>query len=164
MPQKLRKEFLNWAPDREDFGNDGLVKATNVVHDSEGWRPVHIKTTTSFSTTGGLAASNATIVSIVAQPTGSVNDIAAAWISNDGTTSRVHIGVNGVTATPNTTGYPTANTFSTLGTAQEITAFDVCTLEDRIFFAVEARQENASPATTESLAFVAYSTVVSLPY
>ena len=57
----------------------------------------------------------------------------------------MHVGVNGVTSTSSTTGYPLS--FGTAGSDPFIYAFDVCEAEGRIFFTVEARQTNQGPIT-----------------
>ena len=150
---QIRTEFLNWRPDAEDFGNDGLTKAQNVVHDTEGWRPIHVKTSTSFATTNGLAASAATILSLVAKPIGTQGDLLCAWISSSATPT-LNVGQNGITMTSNTTGYPLS--FATLGTSHEIYAFDVTETSDgRTFFTVEARQTETG-GTVKTLTHCGY--------
>ena len=150
MPQNLRVNFLNWQPDKEDFGNEGLAVCTNAVHDSEGWKPIHLASAGAFATTGSLAASAATILSIVAKSVGTQGDKLCAWIT-DGVTPGLRVGVNGVTAGTNVTGYPLS--FATLGTSHEIYAFDVAETPEShtgvpmIFFTVEARQTLADTST-----------------
>jgi hypothetical protein len=149
----LRVDFLNWRPDQEVFGNDGLSVADNVIHDTEGWKVAHLSSSGAFATTGGLAASNATVLSIVAKPVGAGTDEFCAWIANQ-TTPTLHVGINGETAATSATGYPLA--FATAVTGAEIWAFDVCELGGKIIWTVEARAETSSPATTVSLAFAGY--------
>lgn len=159
MAEQVRVDFLNWRPDAEDVFNQGLVVATNAIHDTEGWKPVHVKTTTSFSTTGGLEASAATVTSLVAKPIGTGTDLMCAWISNN----TVQIGVNGVTMTSagsvggGLTGYPLA--FATAGTDQQISFFDVCENEGFVFFVVEAWQRQASPLTSVALRHIGYAAI-----
>ena len=148
----MRVTFLNWRPDTEDVGNDGLTQADNVIHDVEGYRPVHLMSSGSFSTTGGLAASNATVLSVVAKPVGSQGDYFAAWVA-DQTTPTLHVGLNGVTATTSATGYPLA--MATAATDAEIYAFDVCEYAGKILWTVEAQGTDAS-ATALSYAFAGY--------
>lgn len=154
-----RIAFLNWRPDAEDFGNEGLVTADNLVHESEGYKPVHLGSGGSFATTGGLgAATNATVLSLVAKPVGSQGDQLCAWLA-DMTTPTLHVGVNGVTATTTATGYPLA--FSTAyvnstATPIAIYAFDVCEYAGKTFFTVEARMGTSTPVTTQSIAFAGY--------
>ncbi|NJN46757.1 MAG: hypothetical protein HC808_10085 [Candidatus Competibacteraceae bacterium] len=149
----LRIDFLNWRPDQEVFGNDGLTQADNVIHDAEGWKPVHLASSGSFATTGGLAASNATVLSLVAKPVGAQGDVFCAWLANQ-TTPTLHVGINGATETTSATGYPLA--FATAVTGAEIWAFDVCELNGKVVWTVEARAQTSSPATTVSLAFAGY--------
>ena len=149
---KTRIDFLNWAPDAEDVGNQGLVEADNVVHDSEGWKEIHLGSSGSFATTGGLAASTQTILSVVAKPVGAQTDLFCAWL-NDATTPTLNVGINGVTASTSATGHPLA--FSTAVSNPEIWALDVCEYAGKICWTVEARGENAS-GTALSVAFAGY--------
>jgi len=151
MPS-VRVNFLNWRPDAEDVGNDGLTKADNVIHDVEGYRPAHLASSGAFSTTGGLAASSATVLSVVAKPVGSQGDLFCAWVA-DATVPTLHVGINGVTATTSATGYPLA--MATAATDAEIYAFDVCEYGGSIVFTVEAQATDAS-ATALSYAFTGY--------
>lgn len=148
----IRVNFLNWRPDSEDVGNEGLSVADNVVHDTEGWKPIHLASTTSFATTGGLAASTATILSLVAKPVGAQGDLFCAWIS-DQTAYTLHVGINGVTAATSATGFPL--TFTSVSTGHEIYAFDVCEYAGKIVWTVEAQAEDAS-STTLSAAFAGH--------
>lgn len=142
---QIRFDFLNLAPDVEDTENQGLTIAQNVVHDTEGYKPVHLGSAGSFVTTGGLGASNATVTSIVAKQVGASNDLFCAWIAND----TLHVGINGVTAASDTTGFPVS--FSTTGSSQEIVSFDVTELADKIFFVAQAQQTELVPSTTTTL-------------
>ena len=46
----LRLNFLNWRPDQDEWGFDGLIKANNVIHDTEGYKSVKMKTAGAFAT------------------------------------------------------------------------------------------------------------------
>ena len=146
----MKVTFLNWRPDRDDVGNDGLTKAENVVHDVEGYRPIHLASSGSFAT--AVAASDATVLSIVAKPVGSQGDLFCAWVA-DQTTPTLHVGLNGVTATTSATGYPLA--MATAATDAEIYAFDVCEYGGNIVWTVEAQATDAA-ATALSYAFCGY--------
>jgi hypothetical protein len=155
---ELRLNFLNWRPDSEDTDNDGLTVADNMIHESEGYKPVHLGSAGSFATTGGLAASNATVLALIAKPVGSQGDVITAWVSSKATPT-LHIGINGVTESGATTGYPlsfsTAYTDSTTSPLA-IYAFDACEYAGKIFFTVDARMGESSPSTTQTLRFSAY--------
>jgi len=138
----------------EDVGNDGLTVADNVLHDTEGWKIAHLATTTSFSTTGGLAASNATVLSIVSKPVGAGTDTFSAWITNE-TNPSLYVGINGVTASTAATGHPLS--FTTTSVNHEIYAFDVCEYGGYICWTVEAQAEDAG-STALSVAFAGYMT------
>ena len=147
---QIRIDFLNFNPDLEDTENQGLTVATNVIHEPEGFKPIHVATSTAFATTGGLGASVHTVVSVVAKPVGAGNDLFSAWIANN----TLHVGINGVTSTSTTTGYPLS--FSTAGSSQEIVAFDVTEYAGKIFFVAQAQQTQASPSATGTLMAVGY--------
>lgn len=148
----MKVNFLNWRPDRDDVANDGLTKAENVIHDVEGYRPAHLASSGTFATTGGLAASDATVLSIIAKPVGSQGDLFCAWVA-DATTPTLHVGLNGVTATTAATGYPLA--MAAAATDAEIFAFDVCEYGGKIVWTVEANATDAS-ATALTYAFAGY--------
>lgn len=147
---QVRLNFLNWQPDLEDEANQGLTVAQNLVHEPEGYKSIHLASAGSFATTGGLAASSATVTSIVTKPVGASGDLFCAWISND----TLHVGINGVTSAAVTTGYPLS--FATTGANQAITAFDVCEYAGKIFFTAEAAQGTSSPSTTVSIAHIGH--------
>lgn len=146
----FRFNFLNWRPDLEDVGNEGLTVADNCVHEPEGYKAIHLGSAGSFGTTGGLAASNATVLSVIAKPVGNNDDLFCGWIAN----STLHVGINGVTAASTTTGYPLS--FATAVASGEITVFDVCEAYNKIFFTVQADGIATTPATTLSLAVMGY--------
>lgn len=148
-----RVTFLNWRPDAEDVGNDGLTTADNVVHETEGYKPIHLASSGAFATTGGLAASNATVLSLVAKPVGAQGDLFCAWLA-DATLVTLHVGINGETASTSATGYPLQ--FATAVTSPEIWAFDVCEYGGKICWTVEAKASTSTPATTVSVAFAGY--------
>ena len=147
---EVRFNFLNFNPDSEDTENQGLTIAQNVVHDTEGYKAVHLGSAGSFSTTGGLAASAATITSIVVKPVGVGDDLSCAWIASD----TLHVGLNGVTAASVTTGFPVS--FATTGSSQEIVSFDVTEFADKIFFCAQAQQTEIAPSATSTLTTVGY--------
>jgi hypothetical protein len=149
----IRVNFLNWSPDAEDVGNEGLTTADNVIHETEGYKPVHLASSGTFATTGGLAASSGTILSVVSKPVGNQGDLFCAWLT-DATTPALYVGINGETAATSATGHPLA--FSTAVTSPEIYAFDVCEYGGKILWTVEAQGSASSPATTMSIAFAGY--------
>lgn len=145
-----RFNFLNWRPDLEDTEHDGLTVAQNVIHDVKGWEPAHLGSAGSFSTTGSLGASVATVTSLVAKGVGPFGAQFCAWLANN----QINVGVNGITSPATTTGYPLS--FSTAGASQAITVFDVCEYAGKIFFTVEATQTEAIPSTTTIIRHTGY--------
>ena len=131
-----RFQFLNWRPDLEDTEYEGLTVADNVIHEPEGYQPVHLGSAGSFATTGGLSGTGSSIVSVSAKRVGSTDDLFCAWVhvatSGPSSVSTLHVGVNGVTSSTTATGYPLSNT--KIGVTSVITAFDVCEYADKIFF------------------------------
>lgn len=159
MPS-FRKNFLNWRPDAEDFGNDGLVTADNVIHETEGYKPAHLESAGGFKTTGGLAGTTATVMAVQARPVGSQGDLLVAWLSTPATPT-LHIGINGVTGTTSATGYPLAFSTAYAGgstNAIGITAFDVTEYGGKIFWTVEAnfKTDVATSTVTNVKAFAGY--------
>ena len=147
---EARFEFKNLAPDIEDTENTGLTIASNVIHEPEGYKVAYLGSAGSFVTTGGLAASSATVTSIVAKPVGSKSDLFCAWIASD----TLHVGLNGVTSTSVTTGYPLS--FATTGSSQEVVVFDVTELAGKIFFTVQIQQSQAVPSAAATLTTTGY--------
>ena len=147
---EVRLNFLNFNPDTEDTENQGLTVAQNVIHETEGYKPVHLGTAGSFATTGGLGASVATVTSIVAKSVGSGSDLFCAWLAND----TLHVGINGVTSASVTTGYPVS--FATTGSSQEIVSFDVTEYADKIFFVAQAQQSEGVPSAIATRTAVGY--------
>ena len=148
---QVRLDFLNWNPDTEDTENKGLTIATNVVHDAEGYKQIRLQSAGAFSTTGGLGASNGTVISLIAKQIGHSNDRLCAWLTRAG---GLNIGLNGVTATSPTTGYPLSS--GTASASGEITVFDVCEYAGKITFTVEAQQVQSSPSATATLRHSGY--------
>ena len=148
---QVRVNFLNFNPDMEDVGNNGLTVANNVVHEPEGYKPIHLSSAGAFATTGGLGASVGTVISVVTKPVGSQNDTLSAWFTQAGV---LHIGLNGVTATTATTGYPLS--MATAAATGEITVFDVCEYAGKITFVVEAQGTTVVPSATVTLRHAGY--------
>jgi hypothetical protein len=138
---RIRKDFLEWRPDAEPFGNQGLSKAQNVVHDTEGYKPVYLNSAASFATTGGLQS----VTSIVCKPVGTQGDLMCAWLSNN----TLHIGINGATALNNST----TAAFSTAGSAPAVTSFDVCEYAGNWYVQAEAQQTEAGGTVTSVYAY-----------
>ncbi len=151
MTEQVRIDFLNWRPDQEDLGNDGLTVANNVVHDSEGYKPIYLASTGAFSTTGALAS----VSSIVTKPAGAQMTPFSAWLSAD----TIGVGFNGVSAVQ---AGATTTAFATTGATQVITAFDVAELNGQMVFVVEAQQNEGSPDTLTSIGLAGLITVTSV--
>lgn len=144
----MRVNFINWRPDVDDFPNDGLVKAQNCVHEPEGYKPVFLAAT--VTQTGNLAS----VSSIAAKPVGAQGDLFCAWITDN----TLYVGVNGVTATTASTGYPVSFASVVSGTGV-ITAFDVCEYGGLLFFTAEAQGTTITPSGTQTIRAAGYATV-----
>lgn len=150
----LKVNFLNFRPDLEDTENDGLTVAQNVVHEPEGYKAVYLASTGTLSTTGGLAS----VTSIVTKAIGVGDDTLSAWLSAD----TLHVGINGVTMTSTSTGFPVSFSTATTFGSPEITFFDTCELNGLVFFSAQASMSKQSPNTVTSIAVTGYSTIVSV--
>lgn len=144
---QVRVNFLNWNPDSDDVGNQGLSEADNVLHETEGYKPLHLGSAGSFATV--LSATTATTLSIVAKPIGAQGDLFCAWLSG-ASTPTLNVGINGATATSSATGYPPS--FGVAVTDPQIWAFDVAEYGGKIAWTVEAQGANAS-GTAVTVAF-----------
>ena len=137
----VKFDFLNWQPDLEDWNNPGLTIAENVFHSEEGYLAY-----SSFTGGAFVADTNiGTTPSIVARPVGTGEQIAVAYLHNAtaagaGFTIQLSIGLmNSQYATlANYTTY-TSSTVSTSYTGNNLVAFDVCELNDTLFFTAEAQ-------------------------
>lgn len=147
--QQTRVNFLNFNPDLEAENNQGLTVANNVIHEPEGYKPIHLATAGSFSQSGGMAS----VTSVVSKPIGSAGDVFSAWISQNG---NICVGVNGHTATTSSTGYPLS--FSTVSAASVISFMGVCEHADNVYFTVEAYNTRVlpNPSTVVSQSFSGY--------
>lgn len=152
---QVRLNFLNWRPDLEDENHDGLTVADNVIHSAEGFKSIGLFSAGSFSTTGGLGVSNATVRAAAARPVGNGGDYLVAWISGPASGAQLNIGINGVTATSDTTGYPTAVAMASANSFA-ISVFDVCEAYDKIFFTVRGEGQSTSPSAISEKAMTGY--------
>lgn len=142
----LKFDFLNWQPDQEDWNNTGLIEADNVLHSNEGYLPY-----SSFPTASFVADTNiGTTPSMVVRPIGTGEQIAVAYLHNAtaagaGFTIQFSIGLMG--SSYNTLGTYTTYTSSTITSAytgNAVMAFDVCELDDRLFFTAQAELPTAT--------------------
>jgi hypothetical protein len=131
----VKFDFLNWRPDMEDYNNDGLLTASNLLHDVEGYKQVLRQTTTSFSTTAPLNAGQNTVSSLKARPFGNAGALAIADIyAPTATTAAFRIGVQGENAFTTTTLATLASVY-----AADITTFSVAELGQRVVINAQAQ-------------------------
>ena len=133
---EVKFNFLNWRPDAEDYENDGLITADNLLHDTEGYLQILSNTTTSM--TNFAAGSGGTINSVLCRPQGSLRIAtstglvyaAAEIVDFNSNTLRALCG-------PVTNNALETGTGTTIATATSgvVTSFQLCELNDRIFFA-----------------------------
>ena len=142
----VKIDFLNWQPDQEDWNNEGLVTADNVIHSEEGYVPFSNFNTGSYvaSTTFGTAPS------IIFRPVGTNDQQLVAWLDNAtaagaGFTIDLNIGMTDsrYSGLGTYTTY-TSSTITSAWTGNNIAAFDVCELDDKIFWAVQAELPTAT--------------------
>jgi len=139
---EVRLNFLNWRPDLEALGNDGLTVAENVLHDAEGFKKITEQTAGAFSTT------TASVTDFKAVAIGTNNQTFCCWLSG----GTMFFGIDGVTAT----GPSTATAFATATAGQAISSFAVTEYGDDIFFCAVAEGTTAIPATLVSIGFSGY--------
>ena len=158
----LKLNFLNWRPDQDEYGNDGLTTADNVVHDTEGYKQVHLKSAGAFNT---IIPASWSVTSVVAQQAVRAGTAYTAFVGEanaGGPTNALGFGALFTTsgdmyrAIWNDTGYPTLNAFSTVGTNQNVVAFDHCYLGDKVFMVAVADQDVAATAGTQTVAALGY--------
>lgn len=136
----VKFDFLNWRPDLETYNHDGLIAADNVIHSEEGYLEYRTPTAGAFATSTALN----TCPSVVIKNVGTSDQRIAAFLHNGvaagaGFTIDMSIGIFSPGYT--TIGLYTTFTSSTVTsgyTGNNITAFDVCELDDKIFFAAQA--------------------------
>jgi len=73
---EFKFNFINWRPDFEEFNNDGLVTADNVLHDTEGYKEV--RAATNNSVYGSVSRS---VMGMVCKPIGTSGQQLAAWVN-----------------------------------------------------------------------------------
>ena len=153
---QVKYNFLNWNPDQEDYLNEGLITADNVVHAEEGWLDYLTPTAGSFSTSTAFN----TTPSIVIRSVGTNDQRVAAWLHNAtaagaGYTVDLSVGLlSGGYTTVGTYTTVTSATTSTQYTLNRISGFDVCELGDKIFFAANAECTSATVLSGGSLVTV----------
>lgn len=158
---QLRINFLNWRPDQDEFQNE-LTTADNVVHDTEGYKQVHLKSAGAFNT---IVPASWSVTSVVAQQAVQKGTAFTAFVGEaipGGPTNTLNFGVFYTTTDTMyrslwvDTGYPTANAFATGGTNQAVVAFDHCYLGDQVFMVAVADQDVAATAGTQTVAALGY--------
>ena len=84
---QVKYDLLNWRPDAEDVGNQGLTTCDNVLHQPEGYIPAEEVTGGAFATEPGLGG--ITTVSLMVKPFGALrtpdldNNLVYAQIRGD---------------------------------------------------------------------------------
>lgn len=159
MPQHLKINFLNWRPDAEDYENDGLITADNVLHDTEGYKELLQQTAAAFSTTSPLNAGLNTVSSIKVKTFGNNNQIVVADVyTPTTTTAALRIGVQGNNAFTTVT----MATLASIGAAR-IKSFSVGELNQSFVMAATAEASLlAGGVTTYALGGTVLYTVTSL--
>ena len=146
---EVRRDFLNWRPDRDEFDSEGLQVADNVLHDVEGYKQTRYATDGAASTLNGT--SGVTITSFQARQVGSLRDSSSDnKIGLSATVSGLKIQSYGASVPQTTVSFATA---ATSGVA--IRAFQVTELGDNAFVAAEVRGVAAS-GTEVSANFTGY--------
>lgn len=158
----MKVNFLNWRPDQDEYQLDGLTKAENVVHDTEGYKPVYLKSAGAFST--GIDAAESVLSVVARQGIWPTTAFTAYIEDNDQTTPTLRFGYFYNTgqamyeATWGTTGYPSAHAFATSGASGwAVVAFDVAYLGEKSLHVAVAEQI-LSTGSTQTVSALGVST------
>lgn len=97
---QIRTNFLGWRPDQDEFGLEGLITADNIIHDTEGYKPVKMQTAGAFS--AATFYSGATLHSVRSMQIRAVglgnNNMAAIAEDGTGGVADLSIGAQGEAA------------------------------------------------------------------
>lgn len=127
---RIRFSFADWAPDLDDFGNEFLTVADNVIHDTEGYKEVNIVTAGALGTQGGLG----TVISMRALPIGTAGQTLKCWLEQiSGPALSLRVGVSVVS----TLDQVDSATLTSAG-GGAITSFSVVDTDDALFITAEA--------------------------
>jgi hypothetical protein len=156
----VKFDFLNWRPDLEDYRNEGLVSAQNILHQPEGYKQITALTTTSMGTIASVAFDK-TATSIQMRQVGPNKDaetianmVYGAAARNAGGTA-IAVVASGAGST--VAGIQTGSVLATT-TSGVVKCFQVCELNDIAFVAFET-QHIEPGGTLISLNQSAYSTM-----
>lgn len=157
---EVRINFLNWRPDAEDIGNDGLITADNVIHDTEGYKQIGlvtngaVSTLTSSDTLYWLTGS--TVLALQCRQTGTLKDTSGnnkviAYF-RDGVTPEFIVDHLKHTAASS---FNLGGTGGAIVSSQVLSAFQVTELNNTLFVCAEGAG-NASSGTAVSVNFTGY--------
>jgi hypothetical protein len=158
MKQQLRVNFLNWRPDQDAFGNDGLIVADDCLHDSEGYKELRYQSAGAFTTTTSMGVH---VIDMVARPLLNANKLALAVItdvSGSGTTAALAIGIldDELSYTSIST-----STLSSIGSVK-LLSFSATELENRAVITAQAEaQAQGGTAISLNLSAVGSYTLIS---
>lgn len=128
---QLRTNFIGWQPDQDEYSPEGLITANNVLHDTEGYKPLYMQTVGAFGVSTWYSGS--TLHSVRSMQIRSVgagnNRVAALAVDASGTTADLSIGVEGEASAFTTV---TTATLASVGGIR-CKAFSVGELESGVF-------------------------------
>jgi hypothetical protein len=136
----VKFDFLNWQPDQDPWNNEGLVTADNMIHTDRGY----IQHTTYLTADFVSHPSIFTTPSIVARPVGTGEQVAVAYLHNAtaaGAGFTIDFSIGLMDSRYSGVGLYTTYTSSTISSAftgNKVIGFDVCELNDRLFFTAQA--------------------------
>jgi len=154
---QVKFNFLNWQPDREDYENDGLITADNLIHQPEGYTELLVNTVGSASTLTALAGTTFTSINML--PMGSARTVTSSMymvgaVQGSATASSL------VAIEPGGSTLSIAGQIDTTSTLLALTNFDVCELNNSVVVIGMAVGEGAS-ATRQSASILAHMTAIS---
>lgn len=96
---QLKTNFIGWQPDQDEYSPEGLIDADNVLHDTEGYKPLNMQTVGAFSaSTWYSGATLASVRSMQIRAVGAGNNRVAALAIDKATTAAIaemSVGVEG---------------------------------------------------------------------
>lgn len=137
---QVRLDFLNWRPDQDEFENP-LYVCSNALHRPEGWVAFRTQTAGAQSTNTSVGTTSSLVIKSVG-----TNDQKAICMLHNATAVgagyQFQMSIGLLNSAYSLTGFYTttalSGTCTTQYTLNRITAFDVCELNDKLFFVARA--------------------------
>ena len=146
---EIRLNFLNWRPDADDFGNQGLSIADNVIHETEGYKQIALTTSGAFATLNGLggrtlnSVAGLQVIAIGSDRTVASNSYMMAAVGIPTTTRTQEFAL--IIEAPSGS-MRTGQALTQGATSVALTAFSVCELNNFVFACAKIVGEQTTTA------------------